>query len=172
MNREQMIKEARTIEAMKKGYMGLEGKFGMIAKRLGNSIINQGSLYLDATYLEDPYEIPDEQEIPVMDEELQSYEVGSQFEGLSSGINMTISVQYHLREIVVRWQGKIVYKELSGELEGYVPDLSWEDKIEELYEIARKKERRMRPLEREQLIESTTKKKKEIMEYLKNKWGL
>lgn len=172
MNREQMLKEARTIEAMKKGYMGMEGKFGTIAKRLGHSIINQGGLYADATYLEDPYDDHSEEEIPMMDEDDKSYEVGLQFEGLSSGINMTISVQYHLREIVVRYEGKIVYKELSGELEGYAPDEIWEEKIENLYDIAKKKERRLRPIEREKLLASTTKKKKEIMEYLKSKWGL
>ena len=43
MNREEAIREARTIEAMKKGYAGLGGKFAIIAKILGYPIIEQGS---------------------------------------------------------------------------------------------------------------------------------
>lgn len=172
MNREQMIKEARTIEAMRNGYMGLEGKFSVIAKNLGQPIVHQGSLFVDQTFLDDPYKLEDPDEIPMMDEDEHSYEVGLQFDGLSSGINLTISVQYHLREIICRYEGQIVYKEISGELEGYAPNEAWESKIEGLYNVARKQERRLRPIERAKLAEAAGKKREEVLEYLRKKWGL
>lgn len=172
MSREQQIKEARTIEAMKKGYMGLEGKFCSIAKHIGQPIFHQGSRVFEQTFLDDPYHIPEEDEIPVMDEEQNSYEVGQQFDGLTRGMNLTISVAYHLREITCRFEGRIVYKEIAGELEGYAPDPAWEDKIESLAMLARRLERQERPVERAKLIESNKKKKTEILEYLKLKWGL
>ena len=66
MNREQMIREARTIEAMRKGYMGMEGKFSTVAKRLGSPIIEQGSSSFSQTFLEDPFELEKEDKIPLV----------------------------------------------------------------------------------------------------------
>lgn len=172
MSREQMIKEARTIEAMKKGYMGLEGKFASIAKHLGQPIIHQGSRVFDQSFLDDVYDTEEKMDILSMDEEENSYEVGIQFDGLSRGVNMTISVQYHLREIVCRYMGRVVYKETSGELEGYSPDFTWEDKIEDFFKLANKIEKQNRPIERAKLIEENKKKKNDVLEYLKLKWGL
>lgn len=172
MNREQMIKEARTIEAMKKGYMGLEGKFSMIAKHLGHPIFHQGSRVFEQTFLEDPYTEQDPEDIPMMDEEQNSYEVGLMFDGLSRGMNMTVSVAFHLREITCRFEGRIVYKEIAGELEGYAPDTAWEDKIDSLTTLALKAERTHRPHERAKKVEAVNRKRNEILEYLRNKWGL
>lgn len=172
MNREQMLKEARTIEAMKNGYMGLEGQFASIAKRLGQPLFRQGGGMFEQSYMPDPYELPDEDDIPMMEEDEQSYEIGLQFDGLSRGMNMTISVQYHLREIMVRYEGRVVYHEVSGELEGYAPDPAWEDKIKTLFALAKKVERKDRPYERKQQAQVADKKRKEILDHLRKKWGL
>lgn len=172
MNRDQMLKEARTIEAMKKGYMGLEGKFCTIAKRLGHPMFRQGGLYVDRTYLEDPYYQPEEDEIPTMDDEEESYEIGLHFDGLSRGMNLTVSVLFHLREITVRYEGQIVYKEIAGELEGFAPVDEWEEKIDSLYTVSRNIEREQRPFEKKQLVAQADKKRKEILESLRLKWGL
>jgi hypothetical protein len=173
MNREQMIKEARTIEAMKKGYMGLEGKFSCIAKNLGQPIIQQGSRVFEQSFLDDPYETEiDVEDILIFDEDESSYEIGLQFDGLSRGVNMTISIQYHLREITCRYQGNIVYKENSGDLEGYVPNSEWEEKIEAFYDLSKNIEKKNKPIEQEKNTEKNNRKRKEIMEYLKLKWGL
>ena len=56
MNREEAIREARTIEAMKKGYAGLGGKFAIIAKILGYPIIEQGSSMFNQSFLDDPFD--------------------------------------------------------------------------------------------------------------------
>ena len=166
-----MLKEARTIEAMRKGYMGLEGKFCTIAKRLGEAIIRQGSLYVNRNYLGDPDQI-EEDEIPTLDDDQDSYEIGIQFDGLSRGMNLTISVLFHLREITVRYEGQIIYKEIAGELDGFAPIDEWEEKIEELYSVSRKIERQQKPIEKRKLVEKTDKKRKEILESLRLKWGL
>jgi hypothetical protein len=172
MSREQQIKEARTIEAMKNGYMGLEGKFCSITKYIGQPIFHQGSRVFEQTFLDDPYHIPEADDIPMMEEDQNSYEVGQQFDGLTRGMNLTISVAYHLREITCRHEGRIVYKEIAGELEAYAPDPAWEDKIETLATLSRTLERQERPIERRKLIESNQKKRTEILDYLKLKWGL
>ena len=172
MNKEQMIKEARTIEAMKKGYMGLEGKFSIIAKHLGQPVIAQGSRVFEQTLLDDPYAVDDPEEIATIDEDESSHEIGLQFDGLSRGINMTISVQYYLREITCRYQGQVVYKEISGELEGYVPNEMWEEKVEEFSSLSRKIEKQQRPIEKRKIAEENQKRRIEILEVFKNKWGL
>lgn len=172
MSREQMIKEARTIEAMKNGFMGLEGKFSLISKYLGQPIMQQGSSMFNQTYLSDPYEITDPDDIPIMEEDENSYEVGLQFDGLSRGMNLSIFIQYHLREITVRYMGKIVYKEVSGELEGYAPNNEWEEKIENLYKFCKKIEAKKRPFEKLKVAEENKKKKLQILDYLREKWGL
>lgn len=172
MSKEHLIKEARTIEAMKNGYMGLEGKFANITKNLGSPIYHQGSSVFEQTFLDDPYEIKDPNDILTMDDDENSYEMGLLFDGLSRGINMTISVHYHLREITCRYEGSIVYKEVSGELEGYNPYDLWEEKINSLYLISKKLERQRKPFEQAKLVEMNKKKRNEALDYLKSKWGL
>ena len=172
MNYEQRIKEARTLEAMKNGYMGLEGKFSQITKKLGFPIVNQGGLYVDESYLQDVFKEEDENEIKTFDENEATYEIGRQFDALSRGINLTITVMYHLREITVVYEGHTVYKEVSGELESYSPDKSWEEHTNKLCDLAKK-------IQREEKIEERGKKQKEkeaeknrILENLRKKWGI
>jgi hypothetical protein len=172
VNKEELIREARTTEAMKKGYMGLEGKLAVIAKFLGDPIIQQGGKHFDQTFLEDFYELPDENEIQEMSEDESSYEIGLQFDGLSRGFNLTISVMNYLREITCRYHGQIVYREISGELEGFVPSEEWEKNINDLYNSAKKIEKNRKPIEKAKFIEEAEKRKIKIIDYLKSKWGL
>jgi len=172
MNREDLIKEARTTEAMKRGYMGLEGKFAVIAKRLGTAIIHHGSSSFEQTFLPDPFDMTDENELPVMEEDLSTYELGLQFDGLKQGYNLSVICYFYQREIVCYYEGRVVYKEVSGELEGYVPKPEWEQAIDFFYNEAKRIERLQKPHERKQLIEEANKKKQELLEEFKNKWGL
>ena len=172
MNRDQMLKEARTIEAMRKGYMGLEGTLSLVAKRLGHPIFHQGSKVFEQTFLDDPYDLVDENELPVLEEDANSYEIGVQFDGLSRGINMSISIDYNMREIKCIYEGKIVYQEISGELERYAPNDLWEKKVENLMQIAKKIERQQKPLERQILVKAADIRRQEILDHLREKWGL
>lgn len=172
MNREDIIREQRTIEAMKKGLMGLEGKLGRIVKALGEPVYQQGSRYFDQTFLPDPYETGGEEEIPTMEEDDISYEIGAMFDGLSRGVNLSIYIFEYNREIVVRHKGQVVYRELAGELEGYAPDDEWEQEIEKLVEQAKKAERRQKPVIQKALLHEAERRKKEILEHLRLKWGI
>lgn len=172
MSIEDRLKEARTYEAMKNGYMGLEGKLAVIASYLGQPIFHQGSRMFEQTHLEDPYALDEPEDIPMMDEEENSYEMGVQFDGLSRGMNMTISVQYHMREIICRYMGRIVYAEVSGELEGYAPAPEWETKIELLSNFARKIQKQKRPAEKRRKLDEDNKKRFAKLDELRLKWGL
>lgn len=171
MNSEQLIKEQRTIEAMKNGYMGFGGKFGFIAKKMGDPIIKQGGIYTDETEFEDIFKEIDE-EIQTMDENEVTYELGVQFDALSRGFNLQILIYYHLAEINVYYEGQIVYKEISGELESYVPNEAWENKIDQIYNLAKKVERKSKPEEKKQLEQEKNKKKDQILEQFRKKWGI
>lgn len=172
-NKEDIIREQRTIEAMKKGYMGTEGKFATIVRFMGESIIRQGSdLGSDFSYLEgDPF-WETEEDLPTLDEDTISYPIGYIFNGLSSGINLVISFMEEFREISVRFNDKIVYREVSGDLERFVPSPEWEDKIGNLFLMATKRERQIRVNERKLLTEEATKKSQEFLQKMKEKWGL
>jgi len=172
MNREDIIKEARTIEAMKKGYTGLGGKFATIAKILGYPIVEQGSSMFSQSFIDDPYNIVDENEIPTMEEDESVYEIGQAFDGMPFGINLTVIVKHYQKEIICEHDGKKVYWEVSGELEGYVPNATWEERIEDIYIIAKERERLRRPFEKEKLIEQANKKRKQLLDEFKSKWGL
>lgn len=167
----QKLKEARELEAMKKGYMGLEGKFSTICRIFGHPILRQGGLHVDRSYLSDPY-ADDPDEIPTLEDEQESFEIGQQFDGLPRGMNLNIMILHHLRDITVRHEGQIVYKEVGGELEGFAPTDEWEKKIEELYSNAIGIERKRKPFEKRKLIEETNEAKKKILEELRIKWGL
>lgn len=172
MSREKQIQEARTIEAMKKGYMGLEGKFCVVAKWLGKPIIHHGSQLVEENYLFDPFEQEDPEEIPTFEESESSFEIGTFFDGLSRGININIYVNFEMREIKCYYDDKIVYRETTGELEGFSPNEVWEEKLEKLYSLAKKVEKEKRQIEKKDLIKIAEKKKNSILKYLKEKWGL
>jgi len=168
MNYEQSIKEARTIEAMRNGYMGLAGKFCQITKKLGSPIIKQGGLYVDSTEYQDIFQ-EENDEIRTMDEGEATYEIGWQFDALSRGINLSITLIHHLREITVRHEGQIVYKEISGELESYVPNELWEDSINSLYEATKKMHRRESAERKKELEKRKEQEKASILDQLKKK---
>lgn len=175
MNREEAIREARTIEAMKKGYSGLGGKIATIAKIFGEPIIEQqGGMLLQSGYLEDPYaaDYEDENTLPIFDEEERAYEVGSVFDGLRHGINLTILLRHYQREIVCEFNGHKVYWEVAGELEAFVPDDAWEKRLNEIYVQAIERERIRRPVQKEKLIQEANRRKQEILDEFRKKWGL
>lgn len=172
MNYEQSIKEARTIEAMKNGYLGLGGKFSHITKKLGSPIIKQGGIYTESNYLEDIEDFfKNDDEISQMDENEATYELGRQFDGLSRGMNLSITVFYHLAEITVTYEGSKVYKEISGELESYCPGF-WENHINKLYETTKKIDRLNKIDINKKKKELEKIKKNSILEMLKKKWGI
>lgn len=171
-NKEKLVQEQRTIEAMKKGFMGYEGKFAFIARKMGYPIIAQGSNNFTQTFMEDVYELDEEPEMPTMDEDEIINEIGICYEDLHSGNNFSILLLYSNNEIIVRHNGKLVYKEVANELESFVPQENWEKLTDKMYEKAKIIEKNRRPRENVKIEQMANKRKKEILDKLKDKWGI
>lgn len=171
-NKEKIIQEQRTIEAMKKGYMGCEGKFAFIVKKMGDLIISQNSANFEQTFMEDFYEWNDEEELPIMEIDESVNEIGMSYDDLKSGNNLTILFLNDENEIIVRYEGKLVYKEVANELQSFVPEEKWESLIEKIYTKAKIVDKNRKNKENNLLIKAANHKKKEIIEKLKDKWGI
>ena len=146
-DKEKVIKDQRTIEASRKGFMGLGGKLGCVLKNLGQPIVSQheGGLMYHSTSLEDyanmevedPYDLrggtPEEilDQIEVMDmDETTIHSLGWMFDGLSRGMQLEIKYVTETNVLTVHYKGHMVYNEIGGELGAYAPMKEWEDCIE------------------------------------------
>lgn len=198
--KEQRIKELRTLEANKKNYMGMSGKFGAILKAFGEPIIKQttsGGWY-DSSYLDDAAAL--EKEDPRNADELLDYIpsadreqrpsptggewheresevygtsiIGYRYDGLNNGSFLEIVFWEVDSKIRVNYRGYTVYQEIMGDLERFVPFDEWEQKIERLFSQA--KENLLK--EKEQYIQEKKileqKEKAEWLIKMKEIWGL
>lgn len=167
---EKVIQEKRTILATKNDLMGAEGKLGLIARFLGEPMIRQGSGFHDETYLDDPYDI-DEDEILTADEGEAVYFEGYVFSGLKWGMHMEIHLHEDESKIIVWYKGYEVYREEAGDLLGYAPFPEWENMIERIYKIAKKKEQESKNDFVGEIEKEIQKEKKSFFEKLRLKWG-
>ena len=168
MSIEARIKEQRTIEATKKNLIGMEGKIYLIARFLGNEIIYQNS---DQNFLEDYESDFDEYTMPILDDSTISNLIGYNFYGLNYGHNLEIVTEDYSMTIKLYYNGKIVYKESSGDIESYSPDSSWEKAVDYFYEIAEKKIKKyLEEKEKKEKMEMQALKKNAI-EDLQSRWG-
>ncbi len=168
MSIEARIKEQRTIEATKKNLIGMEGKIYLIARFIGSEIVYQSE---EQSTLDDYYDQSDEYTIPVIDDSTISNVVGYSFSGLNYGHNLEIFTEDYSMTIKLYYEGRIVYKESSGELESYAPHDSWEKVIDYFYEIADKKIKKyLEDKEKREKMEMQSLKKNAI-EDLESKWG-
>jgi hypothetical protein len=170
--KEKLLKDQRTIEATRKGLMGMDGKFGCILKYLGEAVIKQTSGFYEITAMENYLEIDEEEEIQTLDEDDPIIEIGRLFNGLSNGINVEITYFYDTKQLTVQFDGQRVYQETGGDLDSYLPSSEWEDKIENLYTLAKKREKKAF---KETLVNN--KKIKEIqafkfLQQLRERWGI
>lgn len=186
--KENAIREKRTIEATKKNFMGPAGRLGVIVTVLGSKIIRQGSGLYSVSYLDDPYEdftdvefetTASGQKGPQMfkDEILDmgddiAEEEGYVFDGLSRGMHLEIKYWHINHKLEVSWRGHEVYKEIAGELATYAPYPEWEDMIERLYKSAKTQEKNQISLEEAEIGEAIDRKKQSIWEKLRTRWGL
>ena len=169
MNKEMMLREARTTEAMRKGYMGLEGKFAVIAKRLGSPMISQN---LPEQDIMDAFAVEDPKDLPVMDLDDVSSELGTHFNALSLGMNLSVTVYFLHRDISCEYQGRKVYHEVGGELERFAPNEEWEELVARLYERAKRVESIRKPHEKKEMLQDAERKRRKILQDYKEKWGL
>lgn len=170
--KEQQIREQRTIDAMREGIMGFEGKLCRIARTFGEEIWRQGSPNFEATELEDPWLLEDD-EIPTMNiEDDMSCVIGWQFDGMRRGIHMEILWKDEFRELKCYYKGRLVYREVGGELDGYVPHDEWHAIVNDLFEQAKKKERQNRKVQHQVVNVEAKRQHKEFLDAMKQKWGI
>jgi len=167
---EQQIKEKRTVEAIQKEYMGFQGKLVCIARNLGHEILDQGVVSETLSY--DDFWKTSGEDIQEMDVESNVNCVGWFFDGLGMGVNLEIFVFENDKKIKVAYESQNVYEEVSGELEAYVPNIVWEEKINPLYKRAKEKEIKRREQQKELSRSNFEENKKKLINYLSNKWGI
>ena len=199
---EEKIKEERLIEATKKGFYGQNGKIIFVVKILGEPIIsqNEGDLYSNSTYLEDPYDLGNDLEESSTKEELMQNlpamgmvdnnrpegpewsslkegenasitKIGNHFCGLSRGMHLEIMYNEINTELYLTYKGYQVYKEIKGDLLCYVPNDEWESHIDKLYKISKEKARKTKEQEFQKEIKSSDRQKQSWLNEMKKKWG-
>jgi hypothetical protein len=172
--KEKAIIEKRTIEAIKKNFMGPSGKLGMIARFLGKPIIKQGSGFYNSSTIDHLWNFtPGEDEIPTFEEDQgYVYNMGYAFDGLSNGMHIEVIYIDTQKSLKVTYKGYEVYSEVAGDLLAYAPFSDWEDLIERLY--VKSKERKAKFVENE-VIEQTIEGKKRQQSWLQKlryRWGI
>jgi hypothetical protein len=174
-DKEKVIREKREIEASRKKIMGLDGKYGTIARNLGQPIISHGGGTLfesSAADFLDFYGEIETEEMPTMDEDITVQELGWHWDGLKYGIHCEIRYLMDKKELLVTWKGFPVYAEVQGELEAYNPGGDWEEKLEPVYQMAKRKESQYRQqMSTEQRQESRSA-ALIWLEKLRERWGI
>ncbi len=170
--KEQIIREQRTIEAMRNGLMGSQGKLAKIACTFGDPIIRQGSSNYQQNYLPNEDDVFDEDDLPTADEDEVSHTIGWNFDGMRRGMHLSIFWNEEVRELKVYWKSYLVYREAQNELDGYHPNPEWEEKVEQLFQESRKQERTNRKEQAKVAGVQARREQKEFLDEMKLKWGI
>ncbi len=177
-NKEDIIREKRTIEAVKKGLMSGNGKLGTIARVLGDKVVSKhGSNHgvrpvyenlfsFNQNFMDDEEE-EDTGELPFL--ETGERHTASLFNGYSRGLHLEI--KHDGPEIWVRWKGEIVFQEIGGELAAYCPG-EWEDATDKLCVEARRKELNYIDWADQRNEIEAQREKENFLDEMKRKWGL
>lgn len=161
--KEKLIQEKRTIEATRKNFIGLTGKFGAIVQTLGHKIISSG-------FFEEAEEISED--IPTFEDDYEGVCIGYHFDGLSRGLHLEIQYDQSLSEIKVHYKGSLVYHEVAGDLFAYVPQDVWENEIEKLYKSAKLKVKNTKQELEGQRSWKAKIKAANFLDHLKDRWGI
>ena len=97
--------------------------------------------------------------------------VGLAFDGLRRGMHLNILFLEADSVLTVHWQGRLVYKEVAGDLRGYVPSEDWEKKIDTLYELAKPKRAEAEKAKQENALVVKEKMRKSWMRSVIDRWG-
>jgi hypothetical protein len=172
LNPIEKIKEQRFIEATRKNLLGIKnGKLGIILRNMGDKVISHGSPLFDSSFLDnDPYEQEEEEEdFPTFDENEMTAEIGYIFDGLGRGIH--IEIKYLEGNLSVIYKGHLVFMERSGDLECFIPNDEWENKVEDIYKVAIKLQRQAKKNSVVEQLKKEEKNKQSLLKHLLDKWG-
>lgn len=186
--KENVIREQRTIEATKKNLMGPSGKLGVILQAYGTPVVRQGTSMVDSSFLDNPYDDPVFSEyattasgqkgpLAYRDEIISgdidhSFNEGLLFDGLSRGMHLEIVYWHYDSTLKVSYKGFPVYTEIAGELDAYAPHDEWENLIERLAMTGKEKLKRLKKIEEENLGKQIQQKKKSFLQKIRTKWGV
>ena len=170
LDKEKRIKDERLLEATRKGLTGLDGKFAIILKNLGLPILATGGSCYESRPFLDVYALEDEEAMPTEDEDATTTEIGYIFDGLRNGINLEI--KYTTEKLEVHYNGHLVYCEITGELECYVPSKEWESKVDMFFNQAKIKENKGREARKDGNKQELQRQKLALLDKLRTKWGL
>ena len=101
-----------------------------------------------------------------------TYDIGWYFDGLSRGMHLEIKFDDYQKVLTASYQGYEVYREAAGELLTYAPSPDWEDKVEQLYAVAKTLDKYRKKLEREEEILAAKAEKTSWWNNVKKRWGL
>lgn len=186
------IREQRTAEANKKGLAGRGGKIGTVLKALGDPIVGQmeDAAYLDLNGRESSPTGSLMKDIPIMDIEGVERPLGSEwdeigdptsfttrvigmhFDGLGRGMHLEIFYKDESSEMSVYYRGYLVYREVQGEIDCYVPAEEWEGWISSLFKVAKKIQRESKEKEFSQKAAEADAAKKSWIREMASRWGI
>lgn len=189
LDKEKIIKEQRVTEANLKNYMGLDGKFGVILKYLGEPIINQSSANYEVTEWQDVYNLEDQEGLPEEDPDTPIHKIGKFFDGLKFGYHIEISYlnngtipikvneyctiyEQASKVLKVSWKGCLVYLEAENDIYIFTPFSEWEDFINKIYDSARKIQNTHKLNNALNAQEEVKQDKLSFLERLREKWGI
>jgi hypothetical protein len=142
----------------------------LICKNLGEEIIQQGS---DNNFIKyDNFWDKEESSYEIIDENTPISSLGFYFYGLNYSCNLEIYFLDHEKLTKVVYEGVKVYEEVNGELEAYTPNNEWEVMIEDLYNLAKEKDKKLKIKEKERKKQIFEERKSSMLEILKKVWGI
>ena len=154
-----LLIEKRIHEAAKKE---ITKKSNVIVKAFGQPIIEHQVSYYESLFFDESQQ-----------EDFMTTK-GYYYYALNRGINMCIKLLFYdfqFSEIKIHFEGELVFHEVDGNVESFIPSETWESKIEQLYEeavVICKKKLKIETEERE--INKKAKAKNYISEF-RQKWG-
>lgn len=171
-DKEKRIKEKRLIEAAEKNMIGANGKLGFICKYLGQPIKGEGGSLHD--YYEYSFDnwVEKETDFPVYDGNESVYTLGYMFYGITSGLDLEIKYISHENKLTCKYKGYEVYREVSGDLEGYAPFPEWENMVDNLYKKAQNKARIVRKNNAQEEAFDKRNQAKNFWQKIRERWGL
>jgi hypothetical protein len=96
--------------------------------------------------------------------------LGWHFDGLSRGHHLEIKLMGN--ELTCMFKGYLVYAETGGDLKAFVPNKDWEDRVETLYKVAKKKDDSVAKEEKAERIVESVKDKADFLQKIKTFWGV
>ena len=173
-NLERRLRDQRTIEAIRKNFMGFAGKLAAIAKTLGSSIQVHGAELYDITFYSGTPDLWDEAEddLPTAEWDTNVASIGYVFDGLSRGQHIEIFLLKEENKITVNFKGYKVYEEMNGKLEDYAPFEEWESLIDILYKQAQNEAKQRGIVLQDEKKEEEVQKKESFLKELRTRWGI